>query len=146
MKRSYGFTLLEILVVLTLMTLILAIIPPLVPNALGGAKIKSATRQIASGLNSARSEAISRQKETRLTLDVEEKTFQIGNRQKRLDLPEDTQLTLITAHTEQLSEDRGAIRFFPDGSSTGGRIELGHEHNKFMIDVNWLTGNIQISP
>jgi general secretion pathway protein H len=34
----------------------------------------------------------------------------------------------------------GAIRFFPDGSSSGGTMQLG----KYIIEVDWLTGRVAI--
>ncbi len=34
--------------------------------------------------------------------------------------------------------------FFPDGSSSGGRIELSGNDRKRAIDVNWLTGLVEI--
>jgi general secretion pathway protein H len=37
-----------------------------------------------------------------------------------------------------------SIRFFADGSSTGGRITLEREHAAWKIDINWLTGQIEL--
>ena len=42
------------------------------------------------------------------------------------------------------SEARGAIRFFPDGSSTGGRITLSTDRLAYLVDVDWLTGKIHL--
>ncbi len=39
---------------------------------------------------------------------------------------------------------RGAIRFYPDGSSTGGRITVASGERKFLVDVDWLTGRVSI--
>jgi len=39
-------------------------------------------------------------------------------------LGEDLDLKLEAAETEQISEHRGTVRFFPDGSSTGGHVIL----------------------
>ena len=146
MGNIKGFTLLEILVGLAILALVLAIVPPMFTNVIDSPQMKSATRTLASGLKQARNEAISKQRETTLTLDVETRQFALGGKQHQLDLPKDTKLTLIAANTEQLNDQQAAIRFFPDGSSTGGRIELGNQRNEYMIDVNWLTGKIQISP
>ena len=38
----------------------------------------------------------------------------------------------------------GAIRFFPDGSSTGGEIMLAGAAGTFFVRVDWLTGRIRI--
>jgi general secretion pathway protein H len=145
-NKYSGFTLLELLVVLGILTLVLAIVPPLLPNVISSTKIKTATRDIAASLKIARSQAINQQRESRLTLNVKDKLIYLGEQKKRLELPEDTELLLVTASAEQQSEDEGSILFFPDGSSTGGRIEIAYDQDRFLIDVNWLTGKIKISP
>ena len=145
-NKYSGFTLIEVLVVLGILTLLLAIIPPSLPNVITSTKVKTATRDIAASLKITRSQAINQQREARLTLNVKNKLIHLGKQQKRLELPEGTELSLVTASTEQRSEDEGSILFFPDGSSTGGRIEVAYAQDRFMIDVNWLTGKIKISP
>lgn len=136
----------ELLVVLAIMTFIIAVIPPLLPNVVAGAQVRSAVRELAAGLKYARSQAIARQEETVLTVDVEQKFFRINDKQKSLPVPDDTTIALITADTEQVSPGAGHIRFFPDGSSTGGQIKLSRVPNEFLIDVNWLTGKVRIFP
>ena len=59
-------------------------------------------------------------------------------------LPAALEVELFTAHTEQISDDAGNIRFFPDGSSTGGEIVLGDGRSKFHVQVDWLTGRVSI--
>ena len=38
--------------------------------------------------------------------------------------PQRLDLKLYTAQSEIVDDKRGAIRFYPDGSSTGGRVTL----------------------
>ena len=40
---------------------------------------------------------------------------------------------------------RGGIDFFPDGTSTGGRITLALEGRNRRIDIEWLTGRIRVA-
>ena len=45
-----------------------------------------------------------------------------------------------------ISDDKvGAIRFYPDGSSTGGRITVASGERKYLVDVDWLTGRVSIA-
>ncbi len=141
-----GFTLFEIMVVMAIMTFILAIIPPLFSNVISGAHVKSATRQLAAGLQYTRNQAISKQKEMTLTLDIDKKLFQVGEKVKSIKVPDDTKISLITARSEQTTTHAGRIRFFPDGSSTGGQIKLAHAAKEFLVDVHWLTGKVRIYP
>jgi hypothetical protein len=38
----------------------------------------------------------------------------------------------------------GQIRFFPDGSSTGGRIGLSRNDRRAAVAVDWLTGLVSV--
>jgi general secretion pathway protein H len=44
------------------------------------------------------------------------------------------------------SDDYGtaAIRFFPDGSSSGGTISLSGANRDYFIGVDWLTGRVEL--
>jgi general secretion pathway protein H len=145
-KASKGFTLIELLVVLAIATLLLAVVPPMLSNVVGSAQVKSATRHLAAGLKTARSKAISTQQEVSLAVDVENNSFTLLEKKKKLNLPDDSSIVLTTAKSEQLSDTEGAFRFFSDGSSTGGRIKLTHAAFEYLIDINWLTGKVTISP
>ena len=63
---------------------------------------------------------------------------------RQFQLPEQLELKLYTAQSEIVNERQGAIRFFPDGSSTGGRVTLASGERKFLVDVDWLTGKVSI--
>ena len=118
-KLYSGFTLIEIIVVLGILVLAYAIVPPMVEGTMGGVKLKSATREISSALRYSRSTAIARQQDMALILNVEKNSYSIDEKTRQLDIPEEAEIKLITAKSEQLSETEGAIRFYPDGSSTG---------------------------
>jgi len=46
---------------------------------------------------------------------------------------------------EQRGAREAAIRFFPDGSATGGRISLGTQDAGWRVDVRWLTGEVSVA-
>lgn len=139
-----GFTLIETLVVLAIMALVVAIVPPFLPRVIQSTKVKAASWDIVSALKSTRNQAMTKQKESTLILDVEKKYFTINKKIHRLNLPDDIELSLIAADTERLNEKQAAIRFFPDGSSTGGQIKFRNGRVNYLIDVNWLTGKIKL--
>lgn len=144
--RQRGFTLLETLVVSAIIALIFAIVPPMLPNVMDNTYAKGAVRKLAANLKYVRSMAIAKQTEATLSLDTENKQFRINGKIEDLKLSDDTVLILVTAKSEQVSKNEGQIRFFSDGSSTGGQIKLAYRSNKFVINVDWLTGKVQISP
>ena len=156
MKKYQGFTLLEMMVVLIIMALILVIVPPFLPNVIASTHVKSAARELAASLKHARSQAVNHQSETTLVVNVDQNKYVItegstnikSNKQtyKHLALPDEAALSLITAESEQLSRHVGQVRFFPDGSSTGGQIKLTFKDQEYIVDVHWLTGKVKITP
>ncbi|HYC15532.1 MAG TPA: GspH/FimT family pseudopilin, partial [Stellaceae bacterium] len=59
-------------------------------------------------------------------------------------LPTGVRASLLTAAGERIAEAAAGIRFFPDGSSTGGRVTLARDGRKIEIAVDWLTGRIAL--
>ena len=145
-RKTSGFTLLELLVVVAIAGLMLAVIPPMLPNVIANAQLKAAARELAAGLKGAREHAVISGEESVMRLDLDERIYFIKDAGRKLALPGETDLTLITADSEQSAEKIGAIRFFPDGSSTGGQIKLHHRQLDYLVDVNWLTGRVRTYP
>ena len=143
-QAERGFTLVEMLIVMAILALILAVVPPLFSSSLSSATLRAAARDVAAGLRSARSEAITLNKEVRFRLDLESHSFTIGDDKTALSLPSDVDIVLFTATSETINGQVGAIRFFTDGSSTGGGITLIDEDRKFEVMVDWLTGRVTI--
>lgn len=140
-----GFTLVELLVVLAIVVVVLATAPPLVANAFPGVELKSTARQLAAGLRTARERALVVQADAVFEIDVEEHWFGVsGGGDRRTAIPERLGVKLVTADQELASQTRGGIRFFPDGSSTGGRVTVSYGERGYDIGVDWLTGRIRI--
>ena len=143
MRRSRGLTLIEILVVLAIIALVTAIALPMVTGT-SNAEIRSAARQLASGLRLARSEAVSQRRETFLVIDLAGRRFKVDKDAREYPLPKHMELKLFTAQKDLVDEKVGSIRFYPDGGSNGGRITLGSGDRKYEVDVDWLTGRVAI--
>ena len=139
-----GFTLVELLVVLALMAIIAAIAIPILGPGVSTSELKSAARKVAAGLRMARDDAVATRSDTRLLIDLEHRTFQIERDSHVYALPRALELKLFTAQNDIISEHAGAIRFYPDGGSTGGRVTLAAGERKFEVDVDWLTGRVAI--
>lgn len=140
-----GFTLLEMLIVIAISAIVLATLVPNFAPAIARAHLITATRDIASALRLARALAISQGQDTTLEIDTREGTYRIPGKPKTYALPSDIELGLFTTSTETLDEGRGRIRFFADGSATGGRVTLNGAKTQRFIDINWLTGEIKIT-
>jgi len=142
--RIRGVTLLELLVVLTLMAFIVTIVLPTLGGGVSTASLKSAAREVAAGLRYARGQAIAQRADALLVLNVDARTFTLPPDTHVHRLPERLELKLYTAQRDLVDDKVGAIRFFPDGGSTGGRITLAAGERKYDVDVDWLTGRVTI--
>lgn len=144
-RTGGGMSLIELLVVLMLMSLIAAMAVPFLSGGVSGTDLKAAAREIAAGLRFARSDAVASRRETRLLLDLEQRTFRIDRDARLHTLPKQVDLKLFTAQRDLVDEKTGAIRFFPDGGSNGGRITIAAGERKYEVDVDWLTGRVAIA-
>ena len=143
--RGAGFTLIEIIAVLVIGAAALALIVSMVFRGPSTADLKAAARTLAAGLRQAQSTAMVTRRDALLTLDLDAREYYRTNDQQPHRLPEGLELKLFTATSEAVSEKKGAIRFYPDGSSTGGRITVQSGERKFLVDVDWLTGRVAIN-
>jgi len=144
-RNASGVTLLELLVVLSIMAIAAAFVYPMFSGqGASTGELKSAARQVAAGLRAARSEALATREETRLVLDLEQRSFRIDRETYVHALPRTIEVKLFTAQSDLVNDRVGAIRFFADGGSNGGRVTLASGARKFDIDVDWLTGRVAI--
>ncbi len=139
---SRGFTLLEMLLVLVLAAALVTLVVPNFGPLLARAQLYTAARDVASALRYARGQALVRGRGAQFELAVDEHWYRISGRNKTYPLPASIGLGLYTADTETVAEGIGRIRFFPDGSSSGGRVSLSGSGARREVTVNWLTGEV----
>jgi general secretion pathway protein H len=132
--------------VLAIVGLVLALVPGVMLRTQPGLDVEVAARALADGLRQTRSQAMLSNREEVFSLDVEERLFRAGRSQPLKQLDRAIELQLYTAQAELLDAKSGRIRFFPDGSSTGGAIGLsqGDQQTQVSVSVDWLTGHVAI--
>ena len=138
-----GYSLLELLAVLVLMATVAATVMPRFIGT-GTTDTQAAARTLAAGLRRARSQAIQHSHTASLTLDVQRREFELSFEDRTRKLPRGVRLKLFTARSAVETAERGAIRFFPDGGSTGGRITVAGPNKEILVDVDWLTGRVSV--
>lgn len=142
--RQRGFTLIEIIMVLVLAVVIYAVLLAIPMRGTSVADLKASARVLASGLRQAQTMAMATRQDAVLMLDLDTHEFLLPGETEPRKLPDGIDLKLYTAQSEVTSDKRGGIRFYPDGSSTGGRITVASGERKFLVDVDWLTGRVSI--
>ncbi len=141
--RSAGFTLVEILVVMIIIALVLGLVATSLSRSISGAEAREAARKMVAELRYTRSRAILDKSEQLFTVHIEERAYAAPGRE-RVVLPDGVEMQLTTAASEVIADDVGAIRFFPDGGSTGGRVDLVANGRDYIVHVAWLTGEARL--
>jgi general secretion pathway protein H len=139
-----GFTLIELVVVMAIVALLLAIVLPFGMHRRGHDELAQGARELAAALRLARSRAILVNRPASFVVDVENGFYRPPGASAARAVPTGSRLSLFTAQEEQLSGTIGAIRFFPDGSSTGGGVALSLGAVRYDILVDWLTGGVSV--
>jgi len=140
-KQQYGFSLLEIIVVMVMIALLMGFFASGMSESLNKAKIRAVSKDLVSAIRYTRSKAVVKHEQKTITFNVKNKTYQVP-RKKIVHIPDAIDINVYTADSEITDDTIGSIRFFSDGSSTGGWVKLTHKNRIWKINVNWLTGEI----
>lgn len=136
-------TLIEVLVALTIATALTALAVPSIGRTVERIRVNGTTRELVVALKTARQIARTSGADAQLELDVVRRVYRTDNGEYRpLVAPSDATFKLLTAESERLNESAGAIRFFPDGSSTGGTVTLTQGGRTHRVEIDWLTGYV----
>jgi general secretion pathway protein H len=143
-RQCTGFTLVEVLIVLAIMVAIIAILMPMGARQRQHAQLAAGAREVAEGLRLTRSRAILDSSPAAFLIDVRQNLFRVAGAAAPEELPSGVIATLLTRKDATNGTSVGAIRFYPDGSSTGGGVSLSAAGEAYLVRVDWLTGGISI--
>lgn len=142
-RRDRGFTLIELVVVLAIMGLILGLVVWRGPLRSQRLETDAAARLVSGALRLARAEAIAQNRPVEVRVDIPGHFYRVDGGPPR-PLPSTVAISVTQAMTGPGDGRSGAIRFAPDGSSSGGRIELIERARRVQIGVDWLTGRVSV--
>jgi type II secretion system protein H len=168
--RDRGFTLIELVLVLVLLSLSVALVTPSLSRFSKRVELKTSAQKISGILRYFRSESIQKGKIHQVLFDAglrevrvralereekegEETEEEKGKREreevilleKRYALPGGIQMKEVKIPSTEYPSDLPAIEFYPTGGSNGGTILLEMEDQKgFRIKVHFLTGMVEI--
>ncbi|WP_308420779.1 GspH/FimT family pseudopilin [Dyella caseinilytica] len=140
--KARGFTLLEMLAVIILIGVAAAAVSVSVAHGLASARINAAAGELASALRATRTQAIVHGEPRYFQVNMQDGTYR-GADQRDVRLPKGLDLQITSAKKDQRG-DIARINFYPDGSSTGGRITIRSGKREWHVNVSWLTGAITL--
>ncbi len=143
-SRTRGYTLAELLVVLMILGLVTAIAAPRITMRSDPALMRTQSAQLVNLLRFAKISARREGQSTKVLIDPVQKQIWIEGQDKSLDLDPKLSLKATGADIESSDETIG-IRFFADGMSTGGEIELGIGTMVHKIEVIWANGEVRLA-
>ena len=141
--RVRGVSLLEMLLVVALIAGASVLAMAAFGGGMAGLQLRSEAREIAAQLRFTRTHAIATGQPQRFTINPQAHAW-TGPRNRSGTVPDTLGVTFTGARELQPSEGEGAIVFFADGASTGGRVQLRREQAAWNIDVAWLTGEVKL--
>jgi general secretion pathway protein H len=142
LRRRNGFTLLETLIVISIIALIAGISIVRLSKPSDILRLQEVARDIVGALRLTRARAIAGNVDLVFVIEVDERTYMTSVVPIH-HFSSEIEVKLNVAAPERQTPSRGGFRFFPDGSSTGGDLLLSLNGKRTMICVNWLTGEAQ---
>ena len=107
-------------------------------------ELRNAVGRLAAAMRDARGHAIRTNHEAVVTIDVAARSYAASYQPAWQKLDGDFVLSLYTATVETYGNQVGNIRFFPEGTSTGGRVTLNSGRRHYVVVVDWLTGHVEV--
>lgn len=142
-RATRGFSLLELLLVIALIAAIGALTAAALTGGMDGVRLRSAAKEVAAQLRFTRAQAIASGKPQRFTIDPRAHAW-TAPKDRSGEIPEQLGIVFTGARQTQPARGVGAIVFFADGASTGGRIQLTAKNAAWNVDVKWLTGEVRL--
>lgn len=135
-----GFTLLELLAAITVVGMLLAVAVPASVKFYESVQYRQSIRDTITLLASARHKAVTSGKAQDVVINPERRSVTFGAEVHRL--PKEVQLA-VTSAREVNRENEGVIRFYPEGGSSGGGIDIERPGvGGVSIQVDWLVGRV----
>ena len=143
MNQQRGFTLVEIVAAVSVAALVLALAIPSSIRFFESMQFRAGIREVATMLNAARYHAVAEGRSQDVAISPEQNWVRFGDKEVTFD----ETVSLRVDSAREVNRDRlGIIRFYPDGGSSGGGVEIEREQGgSVSISVDWLVGRVTLA-
>jgi len=163
--KNKGFSLIELVIVLTILALSVALVTSSMSNLARTIELKAAAKKVSGILRYYRSEAVNKGSVYQVLFDPESRAVKVqsisltepadeteadqkkeGEGAKTLyGLPEGVQMKELDFPSTEYPCDLPAVEFYPNGGSNGGSVLINSPERKgYKIKVDFLTGMVEI--
>ncbi len=140
--RESGFTLLEIMVAITIAAIVLGVSAPAMQRLYKSSQYHGAVNDVVTLLSSARYQAIRSGGNEDVLINPLTREITLGKNVKAL--PGNLQMEVLGSQ-ELNRGGAGVIRFYPDGGSSGGYVNLTQDNGMAVqVQVDWLLGRVSL--
>ncbi len=151
MRSQKGFTLLEIIITLTVIALALAVSYPSLSRGTTALSLRTTGRDILSILRYAREKTVTEQTGMRVVVDQDNQSVQMindtDNSTRTYWLPENVKIRGVVLEGAESNSGVSSVRFLPNGSSNAVEIVIESKTGGFMkIVSDPITGVASIQP
>lgn len=139
-KNHSGFTIVELLIAITIVGLVMAASIPASVRFYESMQYRQAIRGVTTTLLSARYKAVNSGKAQDVSINPDTNTVRLNGRTTQLPAA-----FIIAVHAaRELNRDgEGVFRFYPEGGSSGGDVEIARPNGSGVrITVDWLVGRV----
>ena len=130
--------------VLGLIALGLALVAPSLGRVRLSLMVRSTAYEMAANLRAVRGAARATNVEHVLTIDLAQRRYWAVGVVGPRPLPHTIAVEVTVPESERIATTAGRIRFFPDGSASGGRLVLQDRRSTALIVVDWLNGDVRL--
>lgn len=143
--REAGFTLLELLMVLSIMAAVLAVAVPMVGLPKRGMALKANALALAVQMRTLRAAAVDRNLEQAMVVDLKKKRFWVAGNGRVKGISSQLSLSALTRPQDVVGPSAVRFRFHPDGTASRGTLIIREGARSARIAIDWRTGAPRIA-
>lgn len=144
MRRSRGFTLIELVVSLVIMAIASGVVMPYFAKSMESIRQKNCVREVATILRKSAADALAEHRKIDVLFENEGHTVKVNDKKVKIGWPASSEIMESGAHRVG-SGQSVQLTFYPDGTSSGGAFDIVSEKRGYRIEINWITSHVAVS-